>query len=274
MIKIYDAERRAIKNDSLPRGYDRMLTTVCDPKYMYVRNHKGEDIYLTPRAKYSARRDQSIVDRMDSFTVLDGCLWLDAMLLYANIRKSSGMKESYSLDAIAGEELGSEKLDYTGYTIKNLAWKNFEKFFKYNLLDTVLLHALESKNLDVDMVQKLCEVTNTRKYKVFKKTVSLKNYVGKFAEMQGFVMSNNKNANYGDDTEYFEANYLNKKKLQESDPAYLEMLQKKENFGAYVGDPELNEHCGIDINGKPSKYIFERVFDEDLKKSLYKEIYN
>lgn len=194
------------------------------------------------------------------------------MLLYANIRKTSGQKESYTLDAIANEELGKEKLDYTGYTIKNLAWKNFDKFFSYNLQDTVLLHLLESKNLDTDMLQRLSEITNTRKDKVFKKTISLKNFVCKFAEEQGFIMNNNKNAQYGNDSDYFAENYLNQKKVLEHNEKYLKLFAKKENYGAYVGDPNLNEHCGIEvIPGKTSMFLFENVFDEDFS-SLYPSI--
>lgn len=119
------------------RGYDQMLNTVCDSKYQLVKNKHGEDIYISGRAKYNAHKDKAIVDRMDEFVVLDGIIWVDQMLLYANIRKST-VKESYSLDAISNEELGSEKLDYTGYTIKNLAWKNFMLFFEYNIFKSTL----------------------------------------------------------------------------------------------------------------------------------------
>ena len=81
------------------------------------------------------------------------------MLYYANVRKAT-VKESYALDAVAGEELGKEKLDYTGYTLKNLPWKNFRRFFQYNVMDVVLLHLLEKKNLDMDLVQRLSEIIN------------------------------------------------------------------------------------------------------------------
>ena len=134
----------------------------------------------------------------------------------------------------SNEELGKEKLDYTGYTIKNLAWKNFPKFYSYNVQDVCLLKLLNDKNLDIEMFQKLCEVTNTRHYKVFKKTVSIKNFVCKFAEEQGFVMGNNKNAQYGNDSAYFEEQFLNKKQIVGNDQKYLEAFNKKENFGAFV----------------------------------------
>ena len=213
-------------------GYDAMLDTVCDMRHCVVKNSLGEDVYLTPKAYYKQNKDKSIVDRMDEFTVLDGIIHIDQMLVYANIRKTSGMKESYSLDAIANEELGKEKLDYTGYTIKNLAWLNYKKFVKYNFRDTLLLLLLENKNLDVEMLQKLCEVTNTRKLKVFKKTISLKNFVSKFAEEQGFIMGNNKNAQYGNDYENFARDYLPDIKIKENDPKYMEAFEKKENYGA------------------------------------------
>jgi DNA polymerase elongation subunit (family B) len=209
---------------------------------------------------------------MDSFTVLDGIIWIDQMLLYANIRKTNGVKESYSLDAIANEELGKEKLDYTGYTIKNLPWLNFPRFFKYNIKDVVLLFLMEEKNLDIDMLQKLSDVTNTRKYKVFKKTISIKNFVNKFAEQQGYVMGNNKNAQYGNDSAYFEEQYLNKKQVVEKSPEYSAAFAKKENYGAYVGDPNLTDKCGIKtISGKNSMFLFENVFDEDFS-ALYPSI--
>lgn len=193
------------------------------------------------------------------------------MLLYANVRKST-VKESYSLEAISEEEVGIGKLDYTGYTIKNLAWKNFDLFFKYNLFDTITQMSIENKTLDVDMLQRLSEITNTRLNKVFKKTISIKNFVNKFAEMQGFVMGNNKNAQYGDDSGYYEAEFLNKKTVNEHDPAYMAAFTKKENFGAYVGDPNLNGYDGIkDASNHPSMFIYENVFDQDFS-SLYPSI--
>ena len=85
-------------------------------------------------------------------------------------------------------------------------------------------------------------------------------------------MGNNKNANYGEDGEYFEKQFLNKKEIIEEDPRYIKLFNKKENFGAYVGDPLLNAPEGIlDASGNRSQFIFENVFDEDFS-SLYPSI--
>lgn len=270
LIKLYGKDKNIRAAGINPK--DQMAHTVCDERVLLQKDSQGADVYLSPFAYYTTHPDQTIVDRMETFSVLDGVNWFDAMLLYANVRKTSGLKESYSLDAIANEELGQEKLDYTGYTIKNLAWKNYRRFFLYNLVDVLILNLLENKNLDFDMVQRLSEITNTRKEKVFKKTISLKNFVCKFAEQQGYIMGNNKNAHYGDEGEYFETNYLDKKEVRDPDPKYTAAFTKKENYGAYVGDPNLNDYCGItDSSGNKSKFIFEHVFDEDFS-SLYPSV--
>lgn len=253
------------------KPYDQMLSTVCDKKYVIQKNSRGEEIILPRKANYKQNTGKTTVDRMDEFTVLDGINWCDQLFTFANIRKTSGLRESYALDAIANEELGKEKLDYTGYTIKNLAWLNFKKFVQYNIKDVVLLKLLEDKNLDMDMIQKLSDVTLTRPNKVFKKTISIKNYVSQYAKLQGFIMNNNKNSQYGSESEYFAENYLNTKTVIENNPSYKKAFEKKENFGAYVGDPNLNDNCGIDFFGKPSQFIYENVFDEDFS-SLYPSI--
>ena len=49
----------------------------------------------------------------------------------------------------------------------------FETFCYYIYLNQTLL--------DMDLLQRLSEITNTRKEKVFRKTVSLKNFVNKYA---------------------------------------------------------------------------------------------
>ena len=49
-------------------------------------------------------------------------------------------------------------------------------------------------------------------------------------------------------------------------------FQKKENYGAFVADPLKNENLGIKtVSKKPSQFIFEWVFDEDLS-ALYPSI--
>jgi len=269
--KLYS--RKAELRERNIRPQDQMITVISDPKYLIQTDRSGKTAYLSPRAYYIARKDRSFVDRTDTFDVMDGINWMDQMLYYANIRKTSGQKESYSLDAVSFDELGKEKLEFAaGETIKTLAWIDFKKFAEYNIRDVMLLHLLEEKNLDMDMLQRLSEITNTRKDKVFKKTISLKNFVNKYAFDSGYIMGNNKNSRYGDDSEYYAYNFLPNNKIIESDQTYLDQFMKNENFGGAVADPNLNlPDNGVVLNGRPSKFLFEAVFDMDYS-SLYPSI--
>jgi len=124
----------------------------------------------------------------------------------------------------------------------------------------------------MDMLQRLSEITNTRKEKVFRKTVSLKNFVNKYANDNGFIMGNNKNSKYGDDSEYYQKNYMTSEELIEHDNAYKALFDMKENFGGFVADPNLNAaENGVMMNGKPSKFLYANVFDMDFS-SLYPSI--
>jgi DNA polymerase elongation subunit (family B) len=66
----------AKKGDS-SNGYNDMLNTVCDPKYMVHEDKLGDKIYLPPRAYYKAQKGKKFIDRIDVFNVLDGINWLD-----------------------------------------------------------------------------------------------------------------------------------------------------------------------------------------------------
>ena len=78
-----------------------------------------------------------------------------------------------------------------------------------------------------------------------------------------------KNARYGYDSDYT-ANFLPNAKI-ESDERYLKEFEKYENFGAAVADPNLNDpDNGIILNGKTSKFLFEKVADFDFSSiSIY-----
>jgi len=196
-------------------------------------------------------KNQDPADKGDYFSVSSYTNYLDQMLLFANLRKGAGKRESYSLDAIAFEELGENKLEFKNpdTTTKNSAWMDYEEFIEYNLHDTMLLHMIEARNKDFNMIYAVAAKTETRIQKALKKTVCLKNLARRFYFDRGYIMSNNHNTNYGG--------------LNET---------VKESFrGAFVANPLLNKPLGLVINGSKSKYIFENVIDFDLT-SLYPSI--
>lgn len=78
-LKTLYGRKQELKSQGI-KPYDHMLRTICDEKYMFVKDKNGEDMYLTPKAYYRQNKDKSIVDRMDEFTVLDGIVWVDHLV--------------------------------------------------------------------------------------------------------------------------------------------------------------------------------------------------
>jgi DNA polymerase elongation subunit (family B) len=198
------------------------------------------------------KRNQKFADKSETFDSSSYTQYLDQLILYASLRKGSGEKESYALNAVAKDELGDEKLDYSeSGDIKTLPYTNFRLFVKYNIKDVILLRELENKNEDVDMLYSIAEMTRTRLNKAMRKTTSLKNMAFKFYKDQGYIMGNNHNQKIHDPT-------------KPSVP-----LEKFE--GAVVADPNLNDHKGMELNGRMSQYMYQKVIDFDLT-ALYPSI--
>lgn len=267
LVRLYNK----VKDKELP-AKKMMAYAMSDEKYMIQRNANGKSIDIDPRSYYAIGSGK-IGKRIDSYTVLDGVNWIDQMLAYANIHAGSGKQDSYKLDNIANVELGKEKLPFgPGETIRNQLYKNARRFIEYNIRDVLLLLEIEDKTHDIDMVQQLSDITATRKDKVFMKSIALTNYVNKYAHEKGLVMRTNKNSRYGSMSAAYDAEYLPNNKRNEYDPRYVELFDRKDKYGAFVSDPTLNDKVGVEIfKGKPSKYMFELVCDEDFS-SLYPSI--
>ena len=264
--------KRLYKKAKVENPTQQVANDVCDDKYLFQQNEKGKELYITPRAFYVEGAGK-IGQRIDTFNILDGINWTDQMLTYAITHISGGKPDSYKLDNIADIELGKEKLPFgEGETIRNQLYKNTKRFVEYNIRDVLLLLEIEDTTKDIDTIQKLSDITLTRKEKVFKKSIALTNYVNAYAYEKHLAMRTNKNAVYGEETNYYNHTYLNTNNIQEFDNDYLTVFNRKDKNGAYVSDPNLNDNVGMEvIKGKPSKFLFENVCDEDFS-SLYPSI--
>ena len=227
-------------------AHNAMLQTVCDIKYSHFATNDG-DIYVPLKARYVANRDIPITKRIDFFDILDGINWIDSEYYYAISHAGGGKKDSYKLNDIAYEELKKEKLPFfKGQTIKNLPWLKFSQFFEYNVRDVLLLLLIENKTLDVDTLQRLSEITKTRKEKVYTKSVSLSNFVNSYARMENYHMNCNKNQKYysaiktndGQKLNYvehfgdtFANDCLDVKEVIEPTEKYKEAFKKRDRMG-------------------------------------------
>jgi len=264
LIRLYDKVKHKEMSSKEMATYD-----ICDSNCITQTTSTGKTTYVTPTAYYSKGQGK-IGRRTDLFTVLDKVNWIDQMLTYGVVHISGGKLDSYKLDYVANVELKKEKLPYgPGETIRNQLYKNTKRFIEYNIRDVLLCLEIEEKTKDIDMVQRLADITVTRNDKCFKKSIALTNFVNKYAFEQGLVMGTNKNTSYGSDSDFYDTHYGSKVDFIEIDPAYTELFNKKDKFGAYVSQPTLNDKVGMEIfKGTFSNYLWELVCDMDFS-ALY-----
>lgn len=184
-------------------------------------------------------------EKSDVFTVTSYTAYVDQMLLYAQLRKTSGKKESYGLDYTLQSELGENKLDIEG-SIRDLAYRDYATFILYGAIDVVPMAALEEKTDDIALAYQLSMTTRTRFHKIMKKTICLRNLASIFYRDKGLALSNNRNRN-------------------------RERTETEKFRGAFVADPKLMDHTGIMVGGVRSNRIFDDAADFDAT-SLYPSI--
>ena len=204
---------------------------------------------------YEDRKNFAVKMKKDAFTISDYTVWIDQMILYAQIRKGQSELGSVKLNIIGKKELGDEKLDYSEEAnIKTLPYVNYKKFLLYNIKDVLLQYGIERKTSDLDNLYTRSILNSVAYKKVFSQTALLRNRCYVDYLKQGYVIGNNINLDYDKDWD--------------SDDE-----EEGDKFaGAIVGDPVLNSvKNGMYINGVRNKFIRKYVIDFDYT-SLYPSI--
>jgi DNA polymerase elongation subunit (family B) len=206
---------------------------MCPKEFRYKRVNYRRDTF-----------NQDPADNNNEINISSYSIYLDAMNLYANLRKGAGKEESYSLDYIGEKEVGLTKDDMEeGF--KTFHITDYKGFAFYNIQDTVMMMMMEEKNNDVDALYSVAMMTQTRIEKAMKKTICLRNLAAKFYREKGVYISNNR--------------------------AQIRERPEGKIKGAFVADPNLVDEIGMEILGKLSKFMFENCIDFDLS-SLYPSI--
>ena len=229
-------------------GHDPMKI-MCDPEFIQDELYYRKD-----------HRHHDFKTKNDVFTCTSKSVYLDQMSQYIKIRKARSELKTVRLNAIAKAELNDEKLDYSDEAnIKTLPYENYELFVLYNIKDTLLQYGIEMKTHDIDNVFQRSLINATQYESAFSQTILLKNRAYLSYYKQGFIIGNNNNIDYGN-------------RGFDNDNAEKDGDEDEEGFaGALVGDPMLNEKVGVEILGRPSKFIFSRVIDYDFS-SMYPNI--
>jgi DNA polymerase elongation subunit (family B) len=213
---------------------------MCDPDISF----KKLNLFIDANAK---KHDEN----RSYYEISSKTNFIDQMVAFAKIRKGSGEREEYGLNAIAIEELGEDAgKEEVVEDMKQFPYVDFANFIKYGIKDSLILYKLEQQNGDIDLLHSLAEITRTRVNKVLTKTVSLRNYIEKYLFDNDYILSNNKNADYSS----FKIHNSGKFK------------------GAYVLNTSMMSETGIQLYfNKRSALIFDSVIDMDLS-SMYPSI--
>lgn len=194
------------------------------------------------------RSKNEFEERCDYFACSSYSVYLDQMIQFASRRKGQTKFPSYSLDVIGTLMANVHKLDYKEITtrIEELPYKDYKKFFFYNVCDTIVQYCIEYYTQDIEYVFGKAVMNNTRYSKIHRQTVYLSNRGQKELwndSDQCCIKGNNVNLSN----------------------------EKTPYPGAFVADPlQVNDYSRLKINGTPSN-IFDNTVDSDYK-SLYPSI--
>ena len=193
--------------------------------------------------KFNAKAKKGEFSRLWDWIVAPGyTCFLDQMSLYSNLRKRS-IKRSYKLGAITEDELGVTKVNLHefGITIRNAVFKDFKRFLKYSIRDTLLLDRLEAKNEDVKQYISLTDNTDLR----------MGTHESMIIRNTFYNMFLDNNQAIGNTVDY----------------GVVESIQ-----GAVVQDPSVVDVEPLIINGHRTR-IYRAIVDFDAK-SLYPSLIN
>lgn len=156
-------------------GYN-VADVFCDPcvpaEFRYAKYRPGPNQKVTASGKSMALSPH---EQWHIFDVPSSFFWIDAMVVYAMIRKANGQEPSYRLDYILDKELGIRKLNFEeAEGLSKIEWHQFmQKHHKieyciYNLFDDISVEELDEHTKDLCIT--LPELCGSTKYSDFNST--------------------------------------------------------------------------------------------------------
>ena len=192
--------------------------------------------FKTDRIRFYEDKDKNAVIKTskDWFEMSTYPILLCQMRNFAAIRKSQQERRSYKLDVVAREYAGvgkSEKFD------RELAYKRFLDFIKYNFRDVVAQYAVELATGDCGSLFSRSYSFATSYSKCFQETHIVRNM-----------------------KEYFYEKYS---KMVQSCRLIPDRSEDGAFEGAFVADPDKNAPTGLIMNGKKVHNIIYGALDAD-----------
>lgn len=180
------------------------------------------------------------------------------MRTYAAIRKGQSEIRSFSLNYIGKKVVKDSKLDYGEEgSIKYFPYRNYKKYFIYNIKDVLLQKGIEKNTGDLENYYATAYQNITPYDSEFKQTVKLRNVQYYDFLTHGMVPGENVNLTpFG----------MPDEEPDDDDDDEDGGSKRKVGFeGALVGDPRLNLPTGMTLYGnKRTNNIFQYAIDMDM----------
>ena len=148
LIKFFEE----INDSDVVSGWNSEL---FDDPYIYLRTYKVLGANATSLMNFEYAGKDVKVTEVESYGQMEiavrpiGRIWIDYMQMVKKFDPNE--RSSYSLEAVALEELDDlEKLDF-GKSLYRLYHEDFDKFVEYNIQDTAILKGLETKFKYMDL---------------------------------------------------------------------------------------------------------------------------
>lgn len=207
--------------------------------------------------------------------------FVDDMVHYAGIRSGRGVLASTKLNAIAKKELKDEKYDYSEVSdIKHLYYEDLLRFILYNIKDVLLLVGIEKKSKDMSTIYNRMYTMCVFPKEAFTTTKVVWYSLIKFMYQNGYVPGTNRNKgkhskqmiDYGqligsqeisemNDDEFIDSYFG----IDDENNEENEDEEKEEKYsGAYVMNTLHMQETGLQVMGKPAKFIHDNVGDMDV----------
>lgn len=231
---------------------DRATALGIDPRVLFT----SEDFSQRQCWFKKDRFHFAIKNKTDYFYTTGRTNYICQERIYAATRKGRSELRSYSLSYVAKKELKDDKYDYSeDGNIKTVGFRNYKKYFIYNIKDVLLQYGLELVTNDIKNYYMTFYQTVTPYDSVFKQTVKLRCIQYYFYMNNGMVPGMN----------------INKMPFQDEivepdeDDEDSGVSKKKGFEGALVGDSRLNAYVGQPLYGtKPTNNIFNFGIDLDM----------
>lgn len=159
--------------DALKKEHYDVAEVMSDPnipvEFRDVWYKQGNDVKLMASGNTYTVPPQ---ERWHTFNCPASFYWIDAMVVYAMIRKAKGLELSYSLDYILNKILGLRKLNFSfADHLKGIDWHFFMQseykveYLIYNMFDCIGVEELDNKTKDLQItLSELCGFSEIKNF--------------------------------------------------------------------------------------------------------------